>query len=72
MENEWAEIRCTWLGEARWFKSVLDGAGIEAQIPDEHTLGLPLTDATADPVSVRLLVRAADLDRALQLLDEAL
>jgi hypothetical protein len=70
MENDWADVRCTWLGEARWCKSVLDAAGIEALIPDEHTLGLPLT-READPGTVRLLVRSADLERALELLDEA-
>ena len=70
MENEWADVRCTWLDEARWFRSVLEAAGIEARIPDEHTPPLPLTDGTA-PESVRLLVRAADLERALELLDAA-
>lgn len=70
MENEWADVRCTWLEEARWFKSVLDAAGIEAVIPDEHTLGLPLVEG-AEPGSVRLLVRSADLERALELLDRA-
>jgi hypothetical protein len=67
MENEWADVRCTWLDEARWFRSILEAAGIEARIPDEHTRALPLTDAAA-PESVRLLVRATDLERALDLL----
>ena len=70
MENEWADVRCTWLDEARWFRSVLEAAGIEARIPDEHTLGLPLGDAPGTG-SVRLMVRAADLERALELLHKA-
>ena len=70
MENEWADVRCTWLEEARWFKSVLDAAGIEAVIPDEHTLALPLVEG-AGPGAVRLRVGSADLERALELLDRA-
>lgn len=69
MENDWADVRCTWLDEARWCRSVLEAAGIEARIPDEHTLGLPLDGGPSD--SVRLLVRAEDLERALDLLDKA-
>jgi len=69
MENDWADVRCTWLDEARWCRSVLEAAGIESRIPDEHTLALPLDGAAPD--SVRLLVRADDLERALELLDEA-
>ena len=69
MENDWADVRCTWLDEARWCRSVLEAAGIETRIPDEHTLALPLDGVTPD--SVRLLVRADDLERALELLDEA-
>jgi Putative prokaryotic signal transducing protein len=70
IDNEWADVRCTWLDEARWCRSVLEAAGIETRIPDEHTLGLPLTDE-AGPESVRVLVRAGDLERALELLDKA-
>jgi Putative prokaryotic signal transducing protein len=69
MENDWADVRCTWLDEARWCRSVLEAAGIETRIPDEHTLGLPLDGGESE--SVRLLVRAADLERALELLDHA-
>jgi hypothetical protein len=70
MDADWADVRCTSVDEARWFRSLLEAEGIEAQIPDEHTRGLPLTDA-ADADSVRLLVPAADLERALELLAEA-
>jgi Putative prokaryotic signal transducing protein len=69
MENDWADVRCTWLDEARWCRSVLEAAAIESRIPDEHTLGLPLDGAKSE--SVRLLVRADDLERALELLDKA-
>jgi hypothetical protein len=69
MDNEWADVRCTWLDEARWCRSVLEAAGIESRIPDEHTLGLPLDEGASE--SVRLLVRAEDLERALELLDKA-
>jgi hypothetical protein len=70
MENDWADVRCTWLDEALWCRSVLDAAGIEALIPDEHTLALPL-EGGSDPAAVRVLVRSSDLARALEVLDEA-
>jgi hypothetical protein len=65
--TEWVELRCTWLDEAVWFRSVLDAAGIEALIPDEHTLGLPL-GPDMEPGRVRLVVRAHDLESALEVL----
>jgi hypothetical protein len=68
MENDWVDLRCSWVEQARWFKSVLEAAGIEALIPDEHTLALPLAPGI-DPGTVRLLVRSADLDQALAVLD---
>ena len=38
--EDWLEIwRGSWLHEAQFLKSVLEGSGIEAQIPDEHMLG---------------------------------
>jgi hypothetical protein len=70
MENDWADVRCTWLGEARWVRSVLEAAGIETRIPDEHTLALPLGNEP-EVEAVRILVPAADLERALELLDAA-
>lgn len=69
-QMEWVDLRCTWLDEARWLKSVLDAAGIEALIPDEHTLGLPLAP-DMEPGAVRLLVRSEDVERALEALDRA-
>ena len=65
--TEWADLRCTGLDEALWFRSALETAGIEALIPDEHTLGLPLAPEP-EPGTVRLLVRAGDLERALDVL----
>lgn len=65
--SPWADLRCTSLDEAVWFRSVLEAAGIDALIPDEHTLGLPLAPEM-EPGTVRLLVRTGDLERALDLL----
>lgn len=70
MNSDWADIRCAWLDEARWCRSVLESAGIEALIPDEHTLALPLS-ADVDRDAVRLVVRSTDLERALEVLDDA-
>ena len=68
-ENEWVVVRnCNWLHEAQFFKSVLDSAGIDAQIPDEYTLGVqPLYGSALG--GVRVLVRKMDLGRAIELLD---
>jgi hypothetical protein len=67
LDTQWADVRSRSLDEAVWFRSVLEAAGIEALIPDEHTLGLPLSSET-EPGTVRLLVRATDLERALEIL----
>ena len=68
MDEEWVDLRCTWVDEARWARSVLEASGIEAVIPDEHTLVLPLAPGT-EPDAVRLLVRASDLEKAFEVLD---
>ena len=65
--TQWGDLRCVWLDEALWFRSVLEAAGIEALIPDEHTLGLPLAPEM-EPGAVRVLVRAHDLEKALEVL----
>jgi hypothetical protein len=65
--THWVDLRSRSLDEAVWFRSVLQAAGIEALIPDEHTLGLPLASET-EPGTVRLLVKASDLEKALELL----
>ena len=67
--NDWVEVtRCNWLHEALFLQSVLDAAGIEATIPDEHTLGVqPLYGNALG--GARLLVRADDLERASEVLN---
>lgn len=67
--NDWVEVRrCNWLHEALFLQSVLDAAGIEAAIPDEHTLGVqPLYSNALG--GARLLVRAEDLERASEILN---
>lgn len=68
---QWVEIRsCTYLHEAQFLKSVLDAAGIEAQIPNEHTLGiLPLYATMLG--GVRVLVHADELERAQELIESS-
>lgn len=72
MNNEWMKIRtCTSLHEAAFFKSVLDAAGIQSFIPNEHTLGVsPLLGEVLGGVQV--MVRQEDFKRAVELLDSAL
>jgi hypothetical protein len=67
LDPQWADVRSRSLDEALWFRSVLEAAGIEALIPDEHTPSLPLS-SEMEAGTVRLLVRAGDLERALDVL----
>lgn len=69
MNSEWVEVRnCPWLHEAQFLKSVLSAAGIEAMIPNEHTLGIqPLYANMLGGAQV--LVRADDLERAAEILN---
>ena len=71
MNNDWVEVRtCTWLHEAAFFKSVLEAAGIQSFIPDEHTLGIsPLLGQVLG--GVKVMVREEDFKRAVELLDSA-
>ena len=58
---------CNWLHEAEFVKSVLAAEGIEADIPDEHTMGVqPLYGAAIGGVRVR--VRPEDFARATEAL----
>ena len=58
---------CNWLHEAEFVKSVLAAEGIEADIPDEHTMGVqPLYGAAIGGVRVR--VRQEDFARATETL----
>lgn len=71
MDLDWVEVRsCTWLHEAEFLKSVLEAAGIEALIPNEHTLGIQPLYAPALG-GIRVLVRPDDLERAGELLDSS-
>ena len=69
MEGEWVEIRrCTWLHQAQLLKSVLESAGIQSRIPNEHTTGVhPLLGIGLG--GVQLLVKQNDAERAEQLLE---
>jgi hypothetical protein len=72
MSAEWVEVRnCPWLHEAQFLKSVLDGAGIEAFIPNEQTLGVQPLYANMLG-GAQLLVHPDDLERATELLDSAI
>ena len=64
MADELVTVRsCNWLHEAEFVKSVLAAEGIEAEIPDEHTMGVqPLYGAAVGGVRVR--VRSEDFSRA--------
>ena len=58
---------CNWLHEAEFVKSVLAAEGIDADIPDEHTMGVqPLYGAAIGGVRVR--VRPEDFARATEAL----
>jgi hypothetical protein len=69
MSDEWVEVRqCMWLHEAEFFRSLLDGAGIQSEIPNEYMLGV--NPAGSNFLGgVRVLVRPEDADRARELLD---
>ena len=69
MERAWVEIRrCTWLHQAELIRSVLESAGLEVLIPNEHTIGVePLLGIGLG--GVPLLVRPSDVERAEKLLE---
>lgn len=68
MNSDWRVVRtCAWLHEALFLQSVLDAAGIEAMIPDEHTVSVQPLYAQALG-GIRILVREEDLARAVELL----
>ena len=69
MEREWVEIRrCMWLHQAELIRSVLESAGLEVLIPNEHTIGVqPLLGIGLG--GVPLLVRSSDAERAEKLLE---
>jgi hypothetical protein len=69
MSDEWVEVRsCMWLHEAEFFRSILESAGIQSQIPNEYMLGVQPAGAIFLG-GVRVLVRPEDGDRAREVLD---
>jgi hypothetical protein len=71
-EPEWVQVaNCNFVHEALFKKSVLASEGIDAQIPDEHVLGLQPFYANALG-GVRVLVRSDQLQRATELLESVL
>ncbi len=68
--DEWVTVRtCVWGHQADLLRSVLEGSGMEVFVPDEHvgTLRPHLLLGTG---GVRVQVRASDVARATELLDE--
>lgn len=64
MTEEWVLVRrCTSMHEAIVLRSVLEDAGIDCVLPDEHTLGVH-PGLTFLAGGVRMLVRANDAERA--------
>lgn len=56
-----------WIHDALFVKSILEGDGIDAFVPDEHTLSVdPALGAALG--GVRVQVRASDAERARQLI----
>lgn len=72
MDDQLVTVRsCNWLHEAEFVKSVLAAEGIEAQIPDEYTMGVqPLYGAAIG--GVRVMIRSQDLTRAIDALGAVL
>lgn len=71
MANDWMVIATySSLPEAEFLKSLLAAEGIDAQVPDEYTVGVDpgLINALG---GVRLIVRAKDLSRAEEILAAA-
>ena len=69
MTDNWVQVKaCNWLHQALFFRSVLEAAGIEAVIPNEHTLNIQPLYANLLG-GVRVMVHAEDADRATEVLD---
>jgi len=68
MEQEFVTVHnANWVHDAMFVKSVLEGDGIDAFVPDEHTVSVdPALIAALG--GVRVQVRAADADRARQVI----
>jgi hypothetical protein len=69
-KDEWVTVRtCIWGHEADVVRSVLEGSGIEVFIPDER-MGTLRPHLLLGTGGVRVQVRAPDVARARELLDE--
>jgi hypothetical protein len=64
MDDELVTVHnANWVHDAMFVKSVLEGDGIDAFVPDEHTLSVdPALGAALG--GVRVQVRASDAERA--------
>lgn len=60
-----------WLHQALFVKTVLEGDGIDAYVPDEHTVSVDPALATALG-GIRVMVRASDEARARDVLASVL
>lgn len=66
----WVTVRtCVWGHQADLLRSVLEGSGIEVFVPDEH-VGSLRPHLLLGTGGVRVQVRASDVARATELLDE--
>jgi len=64
MDDELVTVHnANWLHEALFVKTVLEGDGIEAYVPDEHTVSVDPALATALG-GIRVMVRASDESRS--------
>jgi hypothetical protein len=71
MTDEFVTVHnANWLPDALFIKSVLEGDGIEAFVPDEHTVSMDplLTTALG---GIRVMVRASDETRAREMIASA-
>jgi hypothetical protein len=72
MEDELVTVHnANWLHQALFVKTVLEGDGIEAYVPDEHTVSVDPALATALG-GIRVMVRASDEARARDVLASVL
>jgi Putative prokaryotic signal transducing protein len=70
-EQRWILVRnCANIQDAFFIRAALEGSEIESLIPDEHVANMR-SDLVTAIGGVRVLVRAADFDRARGLLDAA-
>jgi hypothetical protein len=70
-DQRWILVRnCANIQDAFFIRAALEGSEIESLIPDEHVANMR-SDLVTAIGGVRVLVRAADFDRARGLLDAA-